>query len=335
MARRRFRRILKENIEAYCYLAPAGVVLVVFWFFPAMFSLMLSFTNWGWLDTMESVKWVGLRNFARILSDGDFRQALWNTTNYVLYSVPLTIVMSLSIALLLNTAIRFKPFFRTAYFIPYITSLVAIAMVWRWIFQREFGLANYVLKSLHLGTLQWLSEPEGIVNLIFAKLHTFSWWRACFGTKIHFSNPMLSGPSLSMCSLIVVTTWRNLGYTTVIFLAGLQNIDKMYYEAAQIDGASPWQRFRHITFPLLSPTTFFVLIISMIMAYKMFVPVMIMTPNGGPDNTTTTVVFYLYEKAFKAWKFGYASAVAYVLFMVILTLTVIQNRLFGKRVHYD
>ena len=180
------------------------------------------------------------------------------------------------------------------------------------------------------GELKWLAEPQGIfqmiLNLLFADPEH----------PIIIPHPLLAGPSLAMVSIIITSVWRDIGFFMVIFLAGLQNIDKTYYEAAEIDGASGWQQFRYITIPLLSPITFFLMIISMIGAFKVFVPMFIMTPNGGPDNTTMTMVFYLYEKGFTGlWRLGYASAIAYLLFGIILALTLLQNFLFKRKVHYE
>lgn len=317
-------RILKQNAEAFCYLLPAMLVLAVFWFLPVILSVIISFTNWKGLDTWATVKWVGLTNYANVLQDAEFHQTILNTFNYVLYSVPLTIVISLLAAMLLNSQIQGRSFFRTVYFLPFITTWVAISIVFRYFYDREFGLANYFLKQMGLPRLEWLSEPRGIWTMLFSAI------------GINIRNPILAGPSLAMFSIILTTIWRGIGYYMIIFLAGLQNIDKTYYEAAEIDGATVWHRFLHITVPLLSPVTFFILVTSMINSFKVFVPQLIMTPSGGPDNTTTTIVFHLYEKGFQGlWLMGHASAIAYVLFVIILTITLIQNRILGRRVHYE
>jgi multiple sugar transport system permease protein len=270
------------------------------------------------------VKWVGVGNYVNVLTDEEFQQSLLNTFYYALYSVPLTMILSLTAAIFLNTQIQGRSFFRTIYFLPFITTWVAISLVWKYFYHREFGLANYFLKTLGLSPLQWLSEPRGIFTLLFSPL------------GLDIKNPLLAGPSLAMFSIILTSIWRSIGYYMIIFLAGLQNIDKSYYEAAEIDGATTWQRFRHITLPLLSPITFFILIISLINSFKVFVPMLIMTPSGGPDNTTMTIVFHLYEKGFQGlWLMGHASAIAYILFLIILGITLVQNLFFGKRVHYE
>lgn len=320
----KFKRRLKEYSEAYLYLLPALGVVALFWLFPVILSIIISFTNWKGLDTWSTVKWVGFANYANVLMDEEFHQSLLNTFHYAMYSAPLTFIVSLIAAILLNTRIRGRSFFRTVYFLPFITTWVAISILWKYFYHRDFGLANYFLKSLGLKPLQWLSEPKGIFTLLFAPL------------GIDIKRPLLAGPSLAMFSIILTSIWRSVGYYMIIFLAGLQNIDKSYYEAAEIDGANPWQRFLHITFPLLSPITFFILIVSLINSFKVFVPMLIMTPSGGPDNTTITIVFHLYEKGFQGlWLMGRASAVAYILFLIILGITLIQNLFLGRRVHYE
>ena len=317
-------RRIKENLEGYAYLTPAGIILFIFWAFPVLMSICMSFTNWKGGDSFKDVRLVGFTNYLRALNDEDFIQVLWNTLNYVIYSVPITLFLALFIAILLHSQIKLKGFFRTVYFLPFVTTWVAISIVWKYFFHREFGLANFFLDSIHTGLrLEWLSEPRGIWEMILAPL------------GINLKHPLLAGPSLAMFSIIITSVWRDVGYYMIIFLAGLQNIDRSYYEAAEIDGANGWQRFKTITIPLLSPVTFFLLIISMISAFKMFVPVLVMTATGGPDNTTSTIVFYLYQKGFRGlWLMGYASAIAYILFIIILCLTFIQNFVFGRKVHY-
>jgi multiple sugar transport system permease protein len=325
------KRRIKENLQAYLYLAPAITILSTFWLFPVIISMYISLTNWLGGDTFEVVKFIGLKNYKLALNDEDFFLSLYNTFNYVIFSVPTTLILALGVALLLNHKIKGKSFFRTVFFIPYITTWVAISIVFTFFFHREFGLANHILSNwLHLGRLEWLAEPRGIFQLILGPIFQG------VGIDLKLSHPLLAGPSLAMVSIIITSVWRSIGFFMVIFLAGLQNIDKTYYEAADIDGASGWQKFRFITLPLLSPITFFLLVISMINSFKVFVPMFIMTPNGGPDNSTMTMVFYLYEKGFTGlWRLGYAAAVAYLIFAIILTLTLIQNFVLKRRVHYE
>jgi multiple sugar transport system permease protein len=320
---------LRENLEAYLYLAPAGLLLLVFWFIPVGLSVVISFTNWTGASRFDNVDWVGLAHYRRALTeDPNFMQVLWNTLNYVLYSVPLTMAGALGVAVLLNRPVKGRGLFRTIYFLPFITTWVAISVVFKYVFNEQVGLANHLLELIGGPRLGWLNESRGIFDLLL---------RDYFGIRIKGElHPMLAGPSLAMFTVILTSVWRDIGYFMVIFLAGLQNIDRTYYEAAEIDGASKLQQFRHITWPLLSPTTFFVLIIAMITAFKIFVPMYVMTPTGGPGSTTNTLVFYLFQQGFLGYQdLGYASAIAYVLFVIILLLTIIQNRVFGKKVHYD
>lgn len=331
----RLKASLRRNAQAWAFLAPAGIVLLVFWMLPVVLSILVSFTNWHGGDTAADVKWVGFENYRMALSDPRFFKTLWNTLNYVLWSVPLTIVVSLVMALAMNMRIRGVAFFRTCFFLPYVTTWVAISIVWSYFFQKNFGLANYFLDDvLGLGALQWLDESRGIVEMALTGLgHLVGLLPA--KQTIDIASPLFEGPSLSMFAIIVTSVWRDAGYFMIIFLAGLQNIDSSYYEAAAIDGAGSWKRFRHITWPLLSPVTFFVLIVAMIGAFKVFVPVLIMTPEGGPSRSTSTLVFFLYEEGFLSWRLGYASALAYILFLIILAMTLVQNRVFGRKVHYQ
>lgn len=318
----------QEMLEAYLYLAPAGAVLFVFWLFPVIFSVAVSFTDWTGASNLRTVTWTGVQNYSRALTDPQFMQVLYNTINYVIYSVPLTVAGALAVAALLNSRMVGRSVFRTFYFLPYVTTWVAVSIVFKYIFNEQFGLANYLLRQAGLPTFGWLNEPRGVIELILQD-----------GLGINFSqplHPLLAGPSLAMFAIILTSVWRDVGYFMIIFLAGLQNIDRSYYEAAEIDGASALQCFRHITWPLLSPTTFFVLIVSLIAAFKVFVPMYVMTPGGTPGGTTETLVSYLFKVGFSGYReLGYASAVAYILFIIILLLTVFQNTVIGKRVHYN
>lgn len=332
------KRKWRESFEAYLYLLPSMAILAAFWFIPIVISLAMSFGDVTALQPVNEMTFVGLRQYEEALRSRVFIQTLWNTTNYVIYSVPATLVIALAIALLMNSQIRARGAFRTIFFIPYITTWVAISIVFRYLFDREAGLGNWIIGVVYtdlLGIanpprLDWLSEPRGIFEILLwnplsVRIGSMPWG---------FEN-LVRGPSLSLFCIIVTSVWRDIGYFMVIFLAGLQNIDKSLYEAAAIDGANRPQQFRAITFPLLSPVTFFLLIISMIGAFKVFVPQFMMTPTGGPDKTTMPIVMLLYEEGFKGeWKLSYAAALAYILTMIILLLTLVQNKLFGKRVEY-
>ncbi len=299
----------------------------------------MSFGNITALKPVDEMSFVGLRQYTIAFQDEAFQQTLWNTINYVLYSVPPTLVLALFAAMLLNSQISGRGFFRTLYFLPYITTWVAIAIVFKYLFHREYGIGNWLLALvsedlLGMSTpwrLEWLEEPRGIWEMFLITPITGS---SIPSMPLGLEN-LFRGPSLSLACIVITSVWRDIGYFMVIFLAGLQNIDRSLYEAASIDGANSWQKFKAITFPLLSPVSFFLLIISMIGAFKVFVPQFMMTPNGGPDNTTTPLVMMLYQEGFTGeWKLSYAASLAYILTLIILLLTLLQNRLLGKRVEY-
>lgn len=316
-----------ECFEAYGYLLPAALVLLTFWFLPVVASILISFTNWKGGDRLENIQWIGLTNYERALF-GDKAEYMWdsffNTVNYAAYSVPITLALALAVALLLNAPIKGRAIFRTVYFLPFITTWVAVSIVWKYFYDPNAGILNWLLGTTGL---DWLDDPRCLWSMII-------WNPLGLGKSV--THPILAGPSISMLSIIFTSVWRDIGYFAIIFLAGLQNIDRSYYEAASIDGATPAQQFWTITVPLLSPVTFFLLIISGIGAFKIFVPMLVMTPTGGPNYTTASMTFYLYQQGFTgSWLLGYASAVAYILFVIILILTFIQNRAFGRKVHYE
>lgn len=291
------RRLL-ETGEAYLFLLPAAVVLGVFHFFPIAYAFLISLLDWDMINPVRP--FVGAANYLRLLGDEKFLTATTNTTYFAVVSVGLAIPLALSFAVLLNRKLTGMAWYRTAFFIPYVTPLAAGAMVWDWLYNPDqFGLLNYLLDRVGIPAQRWLLDP-----------------------------------AQAMPAIIVVAIWSTLGRDIVIFLAGLQNISPEYYEAASIDGASRWQLFRHITLPLLSPTTYFILIISMIGAFKIFALPLFMT-GGGPLNRTITMVFSIYQQGFQYFRMGYASAQAYALFAVIFIITMLQRRVLAGRVHYD
>lgn len=232
----------------------------------------------------------------------DFLKAIYNTVYYVILAVPTQIALALIIALLLNRNIKLRSLFRTAYFIPFVTSVVAVSLVWQWMFNDQFGLINYALSWFNIDKIAWLKEEKWTIPTI-----------------------------------AIVSVWQRVGYTAVIFLAGLQNIDRSYYEAAEVDGANSLQKFKYITWPLLSPTTFFILIITMIGAFKVFAQIFILYQGlPGPVNKSgLTLVYYVFEKFYNEQRMGVASAAAYVLFIIILILTMVQFKIGRSRVHYE
>jgi len=230
-----------------------------------------------------------------------FIKAIYNTTYYVILTVPTTIFLALMIALLLNANIKLRAFFRTAYFLPFVTSIVAISLVWQWIYNDEYGLLNYVLSWLGIEKIAWLKDEKWTI------------------------------PTIAILSI-----WKGFGYDAVIFLAGLQNIDKFYYEAADVDGANTFQKFFYITWPLLSPTTFFLLIVSMISAFKVFAEVYVLYGGlPGPYNYSgLTMVYYVFDLFYRQQRMGIACAGAYLLFVAIAVLTFIQFKIGRKMVEY-
>jgi multiple sugar transport system permease protein len=229
--------------------------------------------------------------------------------------VPLGILLATFTAILLNEKVRGLTVFRTLYFLPYITALTAAAAVWKWIYNPDFGLLNAFLGT----NVAWLDNPNGIFALATG-LALPQW---------------ASGPSVALCAIMVMSIWHHLGYSVVILLAGLQSIPPEYYEAASLDGASWWDKVRHITFPLLSATTFFLAITGLIGAFQVFTQILVLTPDGGQLKDTTTIVKYLYDKGFRDSNFSYASAMAFALFVIVFVMTLVQNRLLSKRVTYD
>ena len=228
--------------------------------------------------------------------------------------MPISIALGVFTAVMLNERIRGLGLLRLAYFLPYITALTAAAAVWRWIYNPNAGLLNWLFD---LGDFRWLANPTGLFDLILSRV------------GLDLPN-VLAGPSIALIAIMVMSVWHFLGYNVVIFLAGLQSIPNEYYEAARIDGANWGQQLRYITWPLLAPTTFFVLIISLIGSLNVFTQIFILTPTGGALNDTVSVVMYLYFKGFRDFDFGYASALAFILFVITLTLTLVQRRFFNR-----
>ncbi|MCG8514744.1 MAG: sugar ABC transporter permease [Halanaerobiales bacterium] len=282
----RFRRIIYcDNFWALVFLLPNLLGFLLFILIPILASFGLSFTQW---DLLGDISWVGLGNYTELLSDKIFIQVFWNTLYYSVGTVPLGIAIALLLAIALNQKIRGVKFYRGAYFLPVVSSTVAVAVVWQWIYNPEFGLLNYVLSLLGIDGPSWLTSTV---------------W--------------------AMPAIIITSIWKGLGYNMLLFLAGLQGIPKTYYEAAEIDGANWFNKFWKITLPLLSPTTFFVVIMSVISSFQVFDIIYVMT-EGGPGRSTSVLVHYLYQNAFQYFRMGYASAIAYILFFLVFILTLIQ-----------
>jgi multiple sugar transport system permease protein len=290
----------KSTLKALLYLLPALIILVVFNIYPIIKSMLISlYTDYDFFN--DIVYAYGLDNYTYLWHDRRFHTALYNTFIFVIGVVPLSIVISLAIAIMLNSKIKFQSLFRTIYFLPFVTSVVAVAIVWSWIFHSDYGVLNYFLGWFGIDPIRWITDPD-----------------------------------YAMPALIMLSIWKGLGFNIIIFLAGLQNIDKQYYLAARVDGASKWQRFTTVTVPLLSPTTFFVSIVSIISAFKVFDEVYaLFGGRPGPANSTLTIVYYVYQKFYEDWQFGIASAAAYVLFIIVFLFTLVQLYIGKKRVHYS
>ncbi len=294
------KHTILDDLGAYLYILPATAVLVVFHFFPAFYAAYISLFNTNLLGRWN---FVGFGNYVEMFSDPDFTKSVANTVIYVLGTVPTGLALALAIAYLLNQKIKGSGFFRTSYFLPYVTPVVAISIVWMWIYKEDSaGMLNSIINLFGGSSQRWLLDPN---------------W--------------------SMFALVLMSIWRHLGYNIIIFLAGLQNIPQEYYDAAAIDGATGWKLFKAITWPLLSPTTYFLTIISIIGSFQVFTQAYVLWPGGGggPLKTTLVVVKYLYDVGWGEFRFGYAAAIGYFLFFVIFLLTLVQRKAMGSRVYYQ
>lgn len=286
----------REAVWGYLFLLPNIVGFLMFTALAVVTAFGLALTEW---DLLIPPKFIGAANYVKLLTrDTVFQQALLNTAYFVAGVVPLEVIGALLLALLLNQPIRAMTIYRAIYFVPTVTSLIAVSIVWQWLYHSELGLVNYFLGAVGVPRINWLGSTE---------------W--------------------AMPAVIFMSAWKALGYYAVIFLAGLQGIPEHLHEAAQIDGANSWQRFWRITLPLLSPTLFFVLVISIIRAFQVFDQVLIMT-RGGPANATSTIVYFIYNSGFVWFRMGYAAAASWVLFAVIFIVTLIQARWQRRWVHY-
>jgi multiple sugar transport system permease protein len=287
---------LRFDRAAWWFVAPALLVIAVFFFLPIVAAFLISLTDFDIyaLADLANLRFVGLGNYLKLLQTPLFWQALGNTLYFVAVGVPLSIGASLGAALLLHSRLaRFKPFFRTALFAPVVTTLVAVAVIWRYLLNTRYGLLNYALSGLGIDPIDWLGDP-------------------------HWAMP----------AIILFAVWKNFGYNMIIFLAGLQSIPEELYEAARIDGASVWRQFASVTLPMLSPVVILVGILTIAGYFQLFAEPYVMT-QGGPLQSTVSVLYFMYEEGFKWWNLGSASAVAFVLFLLIFAVTALQLR--GKR----
>ena len=284
---------------AWWFAAPALLVIGVFFLLPVLAALLMSLTDFDLyaIADLRNLRLIGLRNYARLLETPLFWQALGNTLYFVLVGAPLSICVSVGAALLLHARLaRFRGFFRTALFAPVVTTVVAVAVIWRYLFNTRHGMLNYALGGLGIRPIDWLGDP-------------------------HWAMP----------AIIVFAVWKNFGYNMIIFLAGLQNIPEELYEAARIDGASTGRQFRHVTLPMLAPIVLLVSILTTAGYFQLFAEPYVMT-QGGPLQSTVSVLYLMYEEGFKFWNLGSASAVAFVLFVLIFGVTLLELKL-GRREH--
>lgn len=291
------RGLGRDLLWAYLMLAPLMIGLLIFYIWPTFQTFFFSFTKWGEFGTYHLT---GLSNYQILLHDPDLGGALINTLIFTVLSVPTSIALSLVVAVLLNQPIRGVAVYRTLYFLPAITMPAAIAVVWRWLYNGDYGVLNYGLRLIGIHGPRWVSDPH-----------------------------------ISLYSLILVAIWGGIGYNMILFLAGLQSIPRVYYEAASLDGAGPVRIFFRITLPMLSPTIFFATVISMIGAFQVFDLVYLLFPADSlVINATQTVVYLFYKNAFLVENKGYAAAIAVLLFVIILGVTAIQFQLQKRWVHY-
>ncbi|MFZ5827745.1 MAG: carbohydrate ABC transporter permease [Bacillota bacterium] len=289
----------KRTLWAWGALAVPLAFFVIVRMAPTLYAMHISLYDWQILADEQT--WIGLANYKQLFQDKVFWQSLKNTFVYVLVGVPAQITIGLSVALLIQRLNKFQGVFRMLYFIPYVTSSVAVAWVWRWIMQEHGGLFNQILLGLGFPAQKLLGSPDQAIYVIIAAI-----------------------------------VWQGLGFSMVIFLAGLEAIPQTFYEAAEIDGANGWKRFWHITFPLLNPTIVFSALMGTIRYLQVFTEVLNMSSQGagGPLNSTKTLVLFIYEEAFKSFNLSYASATTVVLFVIILVLTIVQSKVITRKFEY-
>lgn len=279
---------MKPSTAGWMFAAPALTVIGLFFGLPVIAALALSLTDFDIyaLADLNNLRFVGLGNYAGLLQNPLFWKSLGNTLYFVVVGVPLSVAMSLGAALLLHSKVgRLKPFFRTAFFAPVVTTVVAVAVIWRYLFHTKYGLVNWGLSSVGIDAIDWLGDP-------------------------HWAMP----------TIILFAVWKNFGYNMIIFLAGLQSIPEDLYEAARIDGAGTWKQFRHVTLPMLGPVLLLVSILTMAGYFQLFAEPYVMT-QGGPLESTKSVLYLMYEEGFKWWNLGNASAVAFLLFVLMVATT--------------
>jgi multiple sugar transport system permease protein len=312
----RIKRISARRIDwsAYLFILPAFVILVVFHIFPVFYAVYTSLNK----GAINKFQFVGLDNYTRALGSSDFWQSLGTTFTYTLLTIPLTILLGLFFAYLLFNVTKQKGVYRSIYFLPYVISTVGSAVVWAVIFDPSSGFANQALGALGIPPLRWLVEPSGLFKVISGQTGGFA------------------GPAVALVAVSIFTIWQSMGYDVIIFMAGLTGIPRELYEAARMDGAGGVALFRYITLPLLAPTTFFVIVISVIGSLQSFNQIYAMNTAaaqslGGPLGSTNTLTVYMFNQLYSFSNYGYASAIAVLLSLIILGLTLLNFRFLGRR----
>jgi multiple sugar transport system permease protein len=283
----------RVDLVGIAFILPFLIVYALFVIWPIILGMMTSLTNAQL--TGGATRYIGLLNYQALMHDSDFWNSMWHTAEFTLLSTPPLVVLSLTFALLANRDVPGRWLFRLAFFAPYVLPVSVVGLIWVWLYEPDFGLINGYLTDLHMGSVNWLGDP-----------HT------------------------AMTAVVISTIWWTLGFNFVLYLAGLQEISPELYEAAAIDGASPWQRLLRITIPLLGRTTSLVIILQVLASLKVFGQIYVMT-QGGPGTSTQTVVQYVYDMGFSSYYTGYASAISYVFFLFVLVVSVIQFIFFSRR----
>jgi multiple sugar transport system permease protein len=315
-------RLPRETLLGYLFVLPALIIIAVFHIFPVSYAIWISLQT----GSTRNFKFIGLENYIGALNSQELWNAFGNTIWYVLGTMPFTIGFSLIIAYLLFQNIKGRGVYRALFFMPYVISTVSSSIVWAWAFDPRNGIINIVFKSIGLPPQKWLIDSTPVGELV----------AQATGWPIP---SILNGPSLALVAIMIYAVWNSLGFVIIVFLAGLTNIPPVLYEAARMDGGSGYKLFRHITIPLLSPTLFFVVTISVIGSFQAFSHIFAMNsaagqPTGGPLGATTVTSIYLFNQLYTRNDPGMASAIGIMLSLVILTLTLIQFRVLGRRVEY-
>ena len=281
----------KNKLLPYLLVSPYIIHLLVFVAFPVFFSIFLTFNKWNIISPME---FIGFGNFIRVFQDGLFFKSIYNTLKFLIVHIPLQIIVALLLAELLNQKILLRPFFRAAFFLPVVVSGVVVSMLWQQLYGFDTGILNRLLSAFGLGKVGWLVNPD-----------------------------------MAMVSIAIMATWKNVGLYVILFLVGLQTVPPQYYEAADLEGANHWQKFWHITLPMINPTIFMVVILSTIGGFSLFIEPYIMT-GGGPLNSTLSAVLYIYKQAFTNYHMGYSATLGFFFAFIILAVVVIQKRFIEK-----